>query len=209
MTTFCKVQSSSLRRNDTAHRRLVLASASPRRSELLNQIGLQGFETRPSRIDETPHREEKPREFAERMAREKALGSRIQENEIILAADTVVSLGRRILGKPAGPDDARKFLNLLSGRRHVVFTGVSVRAEAKTWVRSVATSVQMKRLSQDEIGEYLASEEWRGKAGGYAIQGLAGAFVLQLRGSYTNVVGLPLLETRNLLKAAGLRVHTK
>lgn len=185
--------------------RLVLASASPRRRDLLASIGVVPDAIRPADIDETPRRGELPRAYAERLAREKAAA--VAEGEpgaLVLAADTVVAAGRRILGKPETEAEARGFLELLSGRRHRVITAVALRHGARGWARRVETQVKLKRLSEREIGAYLASGEWRGKAGGYAIQGIAGAFVPWINGSYTNVVGLPLTETAGLLEGAGL-----
>ncbi|SEC11862.1 septum formation protein [Rhizobiales bacterium GAS191] len=195
--------------------RLILASASPRRLQLLEQIGVTPDQMIPSNIDETPQRLEAPRSLATRLAREKAeaaakvLRARGEEaNALILAADTVVAVGRRILPKPELVDEAAACLRLLSGRAHKVFTGIcvitpkNVRRE-----RLVETRVRFKRLSRDDFEAYLATGEWRGKAGGYAIQGKAGAFVLKVVGSPSNVVGLPLHETLNLLNGEGYPVH--
>ncbi|SDR62607.1 septum formation protein [Rhizobiales bacterium GAS113] len=195
--------------------RLILASASPRRLQLLEQIGVTPDQMIPSDIDETPQRLEAPRSLATRLAREKAeaaakvLRARGEEaNALILAADTVVAVGRRILPKPELVDEAAACLRLLSGRAHKVFTGIcvitpkNVRRE-----RLVETRVRFKRLSRDDFEAYLATGEWRGKAGGYAIQGKAGAFVLKVVGSPSNVVGLPLHETLNLLNGEGYPVH--
>jgi septum formation protein len=184
--------------------RLILASASPRRRALLAQVGIVPAEVRPSDIDESPRRGELPRELALRLAREKGAAADLGPDEIVLAADTIVAAGRRALGKPADAQEARRFLELLSGRRHQVITGVRVRTAERVWERAVTTSVRLKRLSEAEIAGYLASGEWQGKAGGYAIQGRAAAFVPWISGSYSNVVGLPLTETCTLLLAAGL-----
>jgi septum formation protein len=183
--------------------RLILASASPRRRELLAQIGIVPAEIRPSDIDESQLKNEHPRDLAHRLAREKAQAASLARSEIILAADTIVAAGRRSLGKPADAPEARVCLELLSGRRHQVITGVAVRTAERSWTRTVTTSVKLKALSEEDIATYLASGEWEGKAGGYAIQGRAAAFVPWISGSYSNVVGLPLVETRNLLLAAG------
>ena len=183
--------------------RLILGSGSPRRLELLAQIGLTPAEVRPPDIDETPAKAELPRPYVERMARQKAEASTAAPGEVVLCADTTVALGRRILGKPADGQEARAFLTLLSGRRHRVITAISVRREADIRVKSVETAVRMKRLSQAELDHYIATDDWRGKAGAYAIQGPAGAFIPWIGGSFTGVVGLPLAETAGLLTAIG------
>ena len=187
--------------------RLILGSASPRRRELLAQIGVAPDAIRPADIDETPRRDELPRRYAERLAAEKgaALAAAALPNELILTADTVVAAGRRILDKPADEAAAAASLRLLSGRRHRVITAIGLRHGDRAWARRVETQVRFKRLSEGEIAGYLASGEWRGKAGGYAIQGLGAAFVPAISGSYSNVVGLPLVETAGLLEAAGWR----
>ncbi len=185
--------------------RLVLGSASPRRQELLAQIGVRPAAIRPADIDETPLKAEPPRDYAKRLAMEKAQALSLAPDELALCADTVVALGRRILGKPADADEAAKFLRLLSGRSHNVITAVALRSGERLWTRTVVTSVRFKSLSDAEISAYLQSGEWRGKAGGYAIQGLAAAYIPRINGSYSNVVGLPLAETANLLNGAGYR----
>ncbi len=182
--------------------RLILASASPRRRDLLASVGVAPDEVRPADIDETPRKGELPRPYALRLAREKAAAV-AEPGALVLAADTVVSAGRRILGKPEDEAEAHAFLTLLSGRRHRVATGVALRLADREWTRLVETQVKIKRLSDAEISAYLRSGEWRGKAGGYAIQGIAAGFVPSINGSYTNVVGLPLAETANLLAGAG------
>jgi septum formation protein len=195
--------------------RLVLASASPRRLALLAQIGVKPDAILPSEIDETPLRGETPRALAERLAMEKAaVAAAIPQKRddlsprLTLAADTVVGVGRRILPKCETLDQAEACLNLLSGRGHRVFTGLALIApDGAARRRLVETRLRFKRLSRGEIEAYLASGEWRGKAGGYAIQGLAGAFVERLVGSYSNVVGLPLAETAALLAGQGYHVH--
>jgi len=184
--------------------RLILGSASPRRRELLAQIGVVADAVRPPEIDETPLGNELPRPYCARMAREKAAAVAAGADDIVLCADTTVALGRRILGKPADAAEAEGFLRLMSGRRHTVITAVAVRRGGRMWERRVTTSVKMKRLSEPEIAGYLATGDWRGKAGGYAIQGPAGAFIPWIGGSFTAVVGLPLAETAGLLLAAGL-----
>lgn len=184
--------------------KLILGSASPRRKELLAQIGLTPFEVRAPDIDETPNRAEAPRPYVARIARQKALALPLAENEVLLCADTTVAVGRRILGKPATAGEAAEFLWALSGRRHHVFTAVAVRRGDRIWERVVDTIVRVKPLSDSEVNAYIASEEWRGKAGAYGIQGRFGAFIPWLQGSFTSVVGLPLAETANLLQAAGV-----
>jgi septum formation protein len=198
----------------SAETRLILASASPRRLALLQQVGIDPDLLRPAEIDEIPSKGELPRALATRLAREKAEAAHAQarrmgegDDAIVLAADTVVSVGRRILPKPEVLDEAAHCLRLLSGRAHRVFTNVCiVTPKGRVRQRLVDARVRFKRLSEAEIESYLASGEWRGKAGGYAIQGLAGAFVVKLQGSYTAVVGLPLHETVNLLQGEGYSV---
>ncbi|MBW7920889.1 MAG: septum formation inhibitor Maf [Rubellimicrobium sp.] len=186
--------------------RLILGSASPRRRELLAQIGLVPDAIRPPDIDEDPQRDELPRPYVERLAAAKARAVAAGPGEVVLCADTSVAMGRRILGKPAGADEARAFLSALSGRRHRVLTAVAVAREGRLWERLVETRVAFKRLSGDEIAAYLDSGEWQGKAGGYAIQGMAGAFIPWINGSVSAVIGLPLAETAGLLVAAGYPV---
>ena len=186
--------------------RLILGSASPRRRELLAQIGLVPDDIRAPDIDETPARGELPRPYCARMAREKALAVACGDGEVVLCADTTVALGRRILGKPADAGEAAAFLWALSGRRHRVVTAVAVRSGDRLWERVVETVVKVKTLSDAEVNGYLASGEWQGKAGAYGIQGPAGAFIPWIGGSFTGIVGLPLAETSGLLQAAGLRV---
>lgn len=183
--------------------KLILGSASPRRLELLAQIGVAPHAVRPADIDETPAERELPRSYARRMAREKAQALDLAGDELALCADTVVSVGRRILGKPADVDQARAFLTLLSGRRHTVITGVALRRGERISLREVVTKVRFRPLGRQDIEDYLDSGEWRGKAGGYAIQGRAAAFIPAINGSYSNVVGLPLAETAGLLRGAG------
>ena len=183
--------------------RLILGSGSPRRRELLAQLGVVADDIRPPDIDETPAKAELPRPYCIRMAVEKAQAVDADDNDIVLSADTTVALGRRILGKPADADEARQFLEALSGRRHRVITALAVRRGARLWQRDVVTQVRMKSLSQVEISGYLETGDWQGKAGGYGIQGPAGAFIPWINGSFTAVVGLPLRETAGLLEAAG------
>jgi septum formation protein len=188
----------------------VLASASPRRLALLEQIGLEPARVFAAEIDETPKAGELPRALAARLAREKAQGAaHANPGLCALAADTVVACGRRILPKAETEDQARQCLALLSGRAHVVVTAVAVLAGEALRERLVETRVRFKRLTAAEIDAYVASREWEGKAGGYAIQGRAGKFVLSLSGSYSAVVGLPLYETAALLESAGVPAFTR
>lgn len=185
---------------------LVLASASPRRRDLLAQIGIVPAAITPAAVDERPHPRELPRALALRLAEAKArLIAAGAPAGVVLAADTVVARGRRILPKPEDLHEARRCLVLLSGARHRVYGGIAV-AEPSGRVRTrlAITVVAFKRLGEDEIEDYLASGEWQDKAGGYAIQGRAAVFVRQMIGSYSNVVGLPLFETAALLRAAGI-----
>jgi len=186
--------------------RLILGSGSPRRRDLLAQIGVVADDIRPPDIDETPMTSERPRPYCVRMARQKALAVHAEADEIVLSADTTVALGRRILGKPDNVDEAHMFLRAMSGRRHRVITAVAIRLGDRLWERDVITVVKMKRLSEDEMQAYLSSDEWQGKAGAYGIQGPAGAFIPWIQGSFTAVVGLPLAETAGLLQAAGYPV---
>ncbi len=185
--------------------RLVLASASPRRVTLLEQIGIVPDAVAAADVDETPDPRELPRAHALRLARAKAAAvAPAYPGAFVLAADTVVAAGRRILPKALDADTARSCLHLLSGRRHRVYSAVVlVRPDGAHRLRAVLSRVTMKRLSEAEIAAYLRSEEWRGKAGGYAIQGRAAAFIRHLSGSYSNVVGLPLYETAQLLAGNG------
>jgi len=186
---------------------LILGSGSPRRRDLLAQIGVVADAIRPPEIDETPHKAELPRPYCVRMAYEKVQAVTADADDIVLAADTTVALGRRILGKPVDAAEAAAFLHAMSGRRHRVITAVAVRRGDQIWQRDVVTAVKMKSLSNEEVNAYLASGDWQGKAGGYGIQGPAGAFIPWLQGSFTAVVGLPLAETANLLTAAGYPLY--
>ena len=182
---------------------LVLASASPRRLDLLRQIGLEPDAIDPADTDETPRPRESPRVYALRMAEAKLVAVMVRHPDaIVLAADSVVAVGRRILPKAETEAEARTCLALLSGRRHKVLGGIAIGRAGKVRTRLVETAVRFKRLERAEIDSYVKSGEWRGKAGGYAIQGRAASFVAFLSGSYSNVVGLPLFETLALLKAA-------
>ncbi|MEB2848325.1 Maf-like protein [Rhizobiales bacterium RZME27] len=194
--------------------KLILASGSPRRLDLLNQAGIKPARLLPMDIDETPKKSEHPRSLARRLATEKAeaamtllKGDLEWRHSYILSADTVVAVGRRILSKTEYSDEASSALHLLSGRGHKVYTGIClVTPGGQARIRVVETKVRFKRLSDLEINHYLASDQWRGKAGAYAIQGIAGGFVQKLVGSYTNVVGLPLFETLGLLSGEGFDV---
>lgn len=185
---------------------LILASASPRRRELIARLGLVPDAVAPADIDETPHKGELPRDYAKRMAREKAEAASSSEG-YVLAGDTVVAAGRRILPKAEDEATARKCLELLSGRRHKVLSAIALRApDGALRERVSETVVLFKRLSAAEIDAYIASGEWDGKAGGYAIQGIAEGLIARIQGSHSGVVGLPLYETRALLKAAGFAI---
>jgi septum formation protein len=194
--------------------RLVLASASPRRLALLQQIGIEPDALLPAEVDETPRKAESPRELTRRLARTKLATAEaalhLEDTATptwLVAADTVVAVGRRVLPKAEVPDEAADCLRLLSGRQHRVYTAVCVLSPRGRRERIVETRVRFKRLSGRDIQGYVASGEWRGKAGGYAIQGLAGAFVVKLVGSYSAVVGLPLYETMSLLDGEGYPIR--
>ncbi|RTL92683.1 Maf-like protein [Ancylobacter aquaticus] len=201
----------------SARPKLVLASGSPRRLALLAQAGIEPDALLPADIDETPERGELPRRLALRLAREKldAADARRRmlgehDGAFLLAADTVVAVGRRILPKPDVAEEAAECLRLLSGRAHRVYTGIALMTpKGGIRTRLVETRVRFKRLSREEMDAYLAAREWEGKAGGYAIQGLAGVFVVKLVGSYTNVVGLPLAETVALLGGERFPVYQR
>jgi len=185
--------------------RLILASASPRRLDLLARIGVVPDAVAPADVDESIPRGELPRDHALRLAAEKALAvAALEPDALVLAADTVVAVGRRILPKVEDEATLRSCMKLLSGRRHRVLTGVAL-AEPGAAIRTrlVETMIAMKRLSEEEIDHYASHGEWRGKAGGYALQGYGEVYVRHIAGSYSNVVGLPLAETRLLLKSAG------
>jgi septum formation protein len=188
--------------------RLILGSGSPRRKEILARMGIIPDAIVAADIDETPKKGELPRPYCERVTRAKLDALPSDPEDIVLVADTTVALGRRILGKPKDAAQAAEFLLMLSGRRHTVITSVALRRGAQHWARTQVTAVKMKRVSDVELNEYLASEEWQGKAGGYAIQGRGGAFIPWIQGSYTGVMGLPAMETAQLLRAAGLRWNT-
>lgn len=196
--------------------KLILASGSPRRLDLLKQVGVEPVRLMPMDLDETPKKSEHPRSLARRLSTDKARAAYAEirrdpawNDSYIVAADTVVAVGRRILPKAEYLEEASSSLHLLSGRSHWVFTGVCLITPGGT-VRQkiVETKVRFKRLSGLDIESYLASGQWRGKAGGYAVQGIAGCFVQKLVGSYTNVVGLPLFETLQLLSGEGFTVQS-
>ncbi len=186
--------------------KLILGSGSPRRKELLAQIGVVADDIRAPDINEDPTPDELPRPYCARMAREKVEAVDADADDIVLCADTTVALGRRILGKPADATEAEGFLRLMSGRRHRVITAVALRRGDRIWEADSVSQVRMKRLSDLEIASYLATGDWDGKAGGYGIQGPAGAFIPWISGSFTGIVGLPLAETAGLLQAAGYPV---
>ena len=195
--------------------KIVLASGSPRRLGLLNQAGIEPDSLLPAELDEIPEKGELPRALATRLARAKAeaaLATVRRDEDLrgayIIGADTVVAVGRRILPKAESLDEAAACLRLLSGRNHRVYSGICLITPKEAFrQRLVETRVRFKRLSNEDLEAYLASGEWRGKAGGYAIQGLAGTFVVKMVGSYSNVVGLPLYETMALLAGEGYPVH--
>ena len=184
---------------------LILASASPRRRDLLAQVGLAPDDIDPADIDESAGKSELPGPLARRLADAKAAAVAARHRDaFVLAADTVVGVGRRIVGKPADADEARRFLELLSGRRHRVYGGIcAIAPDGRRTARLVTTMVRFKRLSDAEIDAYLATGEWQGKAGGYAIQGHAAAFVPAINGSYTNVVGLDVAAAAAMLAGLG------
>ena len=184
---------------------LILASASPRRLELLAQIGITPDQVIPADINEDPFDHEKPYDYVGRMGHGKAeVIAKQHSDSFVIGADTAVICGRRILPKAEDVDTAYACIKKLSGRRHRVYGGLCIYAPTGKFIKKVTQSlVQFKRLSQDEIDAYIASQEWEGKAGGYAIQGLAAAYIKQINGSYTNIVGLPLFETQQILTGLG------
>lgn len=183
--------------------RLILGSGSPRRKELLAQIGVVPDAILPPEINEDPAKGELPLAYCKRLAREKAAAVAADPDDIVLTADTTVAIGRRILGKPRDAGEAAAFLIALGGRRHQVITAIAVRRGPVIWTRESVSTVKMKRLSDVELNAYLATDEWHGKAGAYAIQGAASAFIPSISGSFTGIVGLPLAETAVLLQTAG------
>ena len=190
--------------------KFILGSSSPRRLDILKQLNLKPDAIIAPDIDETPLKGELPRHYCTRITQKKceaiAVREAITSGDIILVADTTVALGRRILGKPRHEDDARQFLTLLSGRRHKVYSAVAVQRYEQSSVALVVTSVKMKRLSELELNGYLATQDWKDKAGGYSIQGASAAFIPWISGSYSAVMGLPIVETAHLLQRAGMRL---
>ncbi|MCG6112459.1 MAG: Maf family protein [Paracoccus sp.] len=189
--------------------RLILGSASPRRLELLAQIGIVPDALRPADIDETPRKAEPPRDYVRRMALEKAAALDLAPDEALLTADTTVAVGRLILDKPADRAEAASFMRLMSGRRHVVLTAIALRHGPRTALRLVETRVRMRSIDDAALERYLDAGDWQGKAGGYAIQGAAAAFIPWLQGSFSAVVGLPLSETAAMLAAIGIHPTPK
>ena len=185
---------------------LILASASKARLELLESVGITPDKILNTNIDETPKKSEKPLDYVSRIALEKNKSVKKKKIEIVLTADTVVALGRRIIQKPNDKEEALYFLNLLSGRRHKVYTSICIFSKEKYFQKNVITTLKMKRLSDDEKKCYLLSDEWKGKAGGYSIQGAASYFFPFISGSYSNVVGLPLTETVGMLHGIGFKI---
>ncbi len=185
----------------------ILGSGSPRRLDLLAQLGVQPDAISAPDIDEDPLKGELPLRYCARIAREKVQAVTAAPDDIVLCADTTVALGRRILGKPEDAGQAAEFLHALSGRRHRVITSVAVRRGDRVLQRDVVSQVKIKRLSDMEINAYLATDDWQGKAGAYAIQGPAGAFIPWISGSFTGIVGLPLSETAGLLQGIGYPLY--
>ena len=185
--------------------KLILASSSPQRKKLLETIGIIPDDIVPANIDETPKKNEKPKDFALRMSKEKALFvAKNNLNSFILSGDTIVAAGRRIIGKPSSKNEAEKILKLLSGRRHRVLSAFTlIKPDCSEITKVVVSRVKFSRLSDKEINEYLGTNEWKGKAGGYAIQGRASVFVPWISGSYTGVMGFPMNEIKNVLESSG------
>lgn len=186
--------------------KLILGSGSPRRVEILAVLGLTPDDIRPPDIDEDPLKDELPRAYVDRIIKGKAAAVPSNAGDVVLCADTTVAVGRRILGKPEDEAQAREFLTLLGGRRHRVLTGIAVKSDKGLSTRIVESRVKMKRLSKVELDGYIATGDWQGKAGGYAIHGPAGAFFPWISGSHSAIVGLPMVETAQLLQAAGIEV---
>jgi septum formation protein len=189
--------------------KLILGSASPRRKEILAQVGIIPFEIRAPNIDETPLAKELPLQYCRRITEKKIQALKLADDEIAICADTTVAVGRRILVKPSDRDEANSFLSLLSGRRHKVITCVAVRKQNKIRTKEVVSRVKMRVLGFEEKEFYLNSGDWEGKAGGYGIQGIASSFIPWIGGSYTGIVGLPLTETIGLLRTFGYPVFSE
>ena len=189
--------------------KLVLGSGSPRRREILAQVGIFPFEIRAPNVDETPLKKELPLQYCMRIAEKKIRAIKLADDEIAICADTTVALGRRILGKPIDRAEADRFLSLLSGRRHKVITCVAIKKHNKIKTKEVVSRVKMRVISPQEKEIYLDTGDWQGKAGGYGIQGLASSFIPWIGGSYTGIVGLPLTETLGLLSSFGYPVFGK
>ncbi|SPH20320.1 Maf-like protein YhdE [Ascidiaceihabitans donghaensis] len=185
----------------------ILGSGSPRRLELLGQIGVVPDAVRAPDIDETPLKAELPRPYCNRVTAQKVAAVEADFDDIVLCADTTVALGRRIMGKPDDAAQAAEYLWKLSGRRHRVITSVAVKRGDRVWQKDVVSSVRVKALSNVEVNAYLATGDWQGKAGGYAIQGPAGAFIPWISGSFSAIMGLPVTETAGLLMAAGYPLY--
>ena len=185
--------------------KFILASSSPQRKKLLETIGIIPDDIVPANIDETPKKNEKPKDFALRMSKEKALiVAKNNLNSFILSGDTIVAAGRRIIGKPSSKNEAEKILKLLSGKRHRVLSAFTlIKPDCSEITKVIVSRVKFSRLSDKEINEYLDTNEWQGKAGGYAIQGRASAFVPWISGSYTGVMGFPMNEIKNVLESSG------
>ena len=185
--------------------KFILASSSPQRKKLLETIGITPDDIVPANIDETPKKNEKPKDFALRMSKEKGLSvAKNNLNSFILSGDTIVAAGRRIIGKPSNKNEAEKILKLLSGRRHRVLSAFTlIKPDCSEITKVVVSRVKFSRLGDKEINEYLDTNEWQGKAGGYAIQGRASAFVPWISGSYTGVMGFPMNEIKNVLESSG------
>lgn len=194
---------------DRMPKSLVLGSASPRRLELLAQIGFVPDSLRPADIDETPLPGEGARDYVRRITLAKLDAIPQSAAEVLLCADTTVAVGRRILGKPEDAAEAASFMRLMSGRRHQVLTAIAVRVDGVARLKLVETTVRMRSVTEPELAQYLAVGDWRGKAGAYAIQGAAAAFIPWIKGSFSAVVGLPLAETAGMLAAAGLQPFSK
>ena len=188
-----------------ADRRFILGSGSPRRLELLAQIGIKPDLIKPPDIDEASKKLELPKNYCIRMARQKAEAILIENNEVLLTADTTVSVGTKIIGKPQNIDQAREYLLMMAGRRHKVITAVAVKYQDKYLERCVVSTVKMKRMSDIDLEAYLREGEWKGKAGGYGLQGTAATFIPWIQGSYSAIIGLPLAETTALLSSVGIR----